>query len=389
MSNSTAYRVTSIDILRGLVMIIMALDHTRDFFHSTAMTADPLNMETSNTALYFTRWITHFCAPVFVFLSGLSAYLSSRSKTKSEASAFLIKRGLWLVIAEMTLVTFGLRFDPGFHFIIWQVIWSIGTSMIILGLLIRTSYAVILITGILLFFGHNIIDYVNLPKEGTAANLWGVFLSTSGTFLPLSGSRAIGVFYTILPWTGVMLMGYSIGKWFQKDFPPEKRKRLLLVTGASVTVLFIVLRFARGYGDPGGWDTKSIFSFLNTTKYPPSLQYCCMTLGPALLLMVVLENVRSRWSDIVSVYGKVPFFYYILHFYLIHSLTAIVFFATGHSTSEIVSADSPFFFRPANFGYDLWTVYGIWILVVAALYFPCRWFYRYKMTHKQWWLKYL
>lgn len=389
MSTSTAYRITSIDILRGLVMIIMALDHTRDFFHSTAMTANPLDPATTTTALYFTRWITHFCAPTFVFLSGLSAYLSSRNKTKTEASGFLIKRGIWLIIVEITLVTFGLTFNPLFNVFIWQVIWAIGCSMLLLGLLIRISYTAVFITGIVLFAGHNILDYLHLPTTGAAGSLWGIFLTTRGMFLPIGGSHAIGVFYAILPWTGVMLMGYCAGAWFQKNYPVEKRKRLLLISGSSMIVLFILLRYFRGYGDPGVWDKSSLFSFLDTSKYPPSLQYCCMTLGPALILMAVMENVRSGWSKIVSVYGRVPFFYYILHFYLIHSLTVIVFFATGHTTAEIIDPQSLFLFRPANFGYDLWVVYVIWIAVVASLYFPCRWFYRYKTQHSQWWLRYL
>ena len=389
MSTSTTYRIASIDILRGLVMIVMALDHTRDFFHSTAMTANPLDPATTTTALYFTRWITHFCAPVFVFLSGLSAYLSSRNKTKAEASSFLIKRGIWLIIVEITLVTFGLTFNPFFNLFIWQVIWAIGCSMIIMGFLIRISYTAILITGILLFAGHNIVDYLDLPATGTAGNLWGIFLTTRGRFIPIDSNHAIGDFYAILPWTGVMLMGYCAGVWFQKNYPAEKRKRLLLITGTSMVVIFILLRYFRGYGDPGAWDKNSLFSFLDTSKYPPSLQYCCMTLGPALIVMALIENVRSGWAKIVSVYGRVPFFYYILHFYLIHGLLIIVFFASGYTTAQIVDPQSLFFFRPVNFGYDLWIVYIIWIAIVATLYFPCRWFYRYKMQHSQWWLRYL
>ena len=243
-------------------MIIMALDHTRDFFHSTALTADPLDASTTTPALYFTRWITHYCAPIFVFLSGLSAYLSSRNKTKAQASGFLIKRGLWLILVEITLVTFGLTFNPFFNFFILQVIWAIGFSMVILGLLMRISYQVVLIAGIVLFFGHNIVDYLNLPQDGVAGNLWSLFLTSSGRVIPIDSSHMIGVFYAILPWTGVMLMGYSIGKWFQKDFPAEKRKRLLLITGSSLILLFIILRYTKGIWQPGwlGWQESIFFS---------------------------------------------------------------------------------------------------------------------------------
>ena len=390
MSPTTAsYRIASIDILRGLVMIIMALDHTRDFFHITAFTADPLDAGTTTTALYFTRWITHFCAPVFVFLSGLSAYLSSRNKTKSQASGFLIKRGLWLILVEVTLVTFGLTFNPFFNFFVLQVIWAIGSSMVILGLLVRVSYRFVLIAGIVLFFGHNIVDYFNLPQSGVTGNLWAIFLTSSGKAIPLDSSHFVGVFYAILPWTGVMLLGFGLGKLFQKEFPAEKRKRLLLIMGSVLIVLFISLRFVKGYGNPGVWDGKNLFTFLNTSKYPPSLQYCCMTLGPAFIFLALTENIRAGWGKVVSVYGRVPFFYYILHFYLIHTLTVVVFFATGHTSEQINDPASLFLFRPANFGYSLWMVYAIWISVVASLYLPCRWFNQYKMQHHQWWLRYV
>lgn len=388
-TTASSYRIASIDILRGLVMIIMALDHTRDFFHSTALTADPLDASTTTPVLYFTRWVTHYCAPVFVFLSGLSAYLSSRNKTKSQASGFLIKRGLWLILVEITLVTFGLTFNPYFNFFVLQVIWAIGFSMVILGLLMRISYRVVLAAGIILFFGHNIVDYLNLPQGGVAGSLWSVFLTSSGRVIPIDSSHMIGVFYAVLPWTGVMLMGYSIGRWFQKDFPAEKRRRLLLISGSSLILLFIVLRFLKGYGNPGGWDGKNVYSFLNTSKYPPSLQYCCMTLGPGIIFLAVAENIRAGWSKIVSVYGRVPFFYYILHFYLIHIITVFVFFATGHTTAQINDPQSIFFFRPVNFGFDLWIVYLIWISIIAILYLPCRWFNKYKMQHSQWWLRYV
>lgn len=385
----SAPRIGSIDLLRGLIMIIMALDHTRDFFHVTAMTEDPLNPVTTTPALFFTRWITHFCAPVFVFLSGLSAWLSSRKKTKGEASLFLVKRGAWLVIAELTLVNFGLSFNPFFNFIILQVIWAIGWSMIILGLLMRLSWQVIFVTGLILFIAHNVLDYVNPGFSDTGRYIWGILFTSRGMVLPVNSDFFIGIFYAILPWTGIMLLGYSAGVWFQKDYPAEKRKRNLLVTGALLTALFIALRIARGYGDPGAWDGESFYSFLNTSKYPPSLQFACMTLGPALILLALFENTRGRWSQIISIYGKVPFFYYILHFYLIHTALVIVFFASGFTSAEISDRQTPFFFRPLNFGYSLWIVYLIWLAVVALLYFPCRWFHRYKTSHSQWWLKYL
>jgi uncharacterized membrane protein len=186
-----------------------------------------------------------------------------------------------------------------------------------------------------------------------------------------------------------MLMGYSMGVWFHRDFSAEKRRKFLLATGSALVLLFIALRIFRGYGDPGAWDGNSVFSFLNTNKYPPSLQYSAMTLGPALLVLALTENIKASWTKVVSVYGKVPFFYYILHFYLIHTLCVIVFFATGHTTSQIVDTRSLFLFRPQTFGFNLWIVYGVWIFVVSVLYLPCKWYSNYKIQHRRWWLSYV
>jgi uncharacterized membrane protein len=388
------YRVGSIDILRGLIMIIMALDHTRDFFHNTALTADPLDAATTTPALYFTRWVTHFCAPLFLFLSGISAYLSSQQKTPQAASLFLVKRGIWLIIAELTFITFAFTFNPFFNFLLLQVIWAIGWSMIILGLLSRLGYKVVLITGLILFFGHNISNFIDLPITGVTGTLWAMFVMSPGIVVPLDASHLAGIFYAILPWTGVMLLGYCAGYYFQQSYPAEKRKRILIATGLVLTGLFIVLRFMNVYGNPIPWKPgkdfyTSVLTFFNTSKYPPSLQYLCMTLGPALILLPFLENVKARWAALITIYGSVPFFYFVIHFYLIHSLTVIAFFLSGYTTSQISDPGSLFLFRPVAFGYSLPIVYAIWIVVVILMYFPCRWFYRYKKQHTHWWLSYV
>ena len=370
----------------------MALDHTRDFFHVTAVTADPLDPATTTIPLFFTRWITHYCAPVFVLLSGLSAYLSSRNKTRSEASVLLIKRGVWLIFVEVAVVTFGITFNLFYNFIILQVIWAIGCSMILLGLLTAFSYKAVLITGIVIVGGHNILDYATLPDGGVAGNVWTILFTSPGAVIPLNNTHFIGAFYAILPWTGVMCLGFSMGKWFQKGFDAAKRKRLLSITGISGIGLFVVLRLLNGYGDPRSWSAadNACLSFLNSTKYPPSLQFIAMTIGPAILLLVILENVKRPWVHSLSAYGRVPFFYYILHFYILHILLVIAFFISGHTTAEIIDAQgSPFWFRPSNFGYGLPVVYLVWIAVVAVLYLPCRWFSNYKMTNRQWWLHYI
>lgn len=389
--SSTPYRITSIDLLRGCVMIIMALDHTRDFFHAPAMLADPMAPATTTVPIFFTRWITHYCAPTFVFLSGLSAYLSAQKKTNAEASLFLINRGIWLIFVEMVIVSFGITFDYHFGFIIWQVIWAIGCSMIVLGVVRQFRHRWVLIIGCLLFFGHDLFNYIHPPQPGTQADIIDVFFTAFNNVAPLNSKHVIGDFYAIFPWTGIMMIGYGLGPWFRQEYSAAKRKRNLLICGLSMIGLFILLRFINRYGDPvprppiGGW--RGILAFLNVNKYPPSLMFCCMTLGPSFVFLAISENIKAGWSKIASVYGRVPFFYYILHFYILHLLLAVFFFATRHKSSEIYGTFIGF--RPVQFGYPLWIVYIIWLSVVASLYFPCRWFYQYKMTHQQRWLKYL
>ncbi|MGQ7856334.1 DUF1624 domain-containing protein [Pedobacter sp. WC2501] len=385
-------RILSIDILRGLVMIIMALDHTRDFFHISAMTGDPLNPETTTGLLFFTRWITHFCAPTFVFLSGLSAYLSAQNKTPAQASSFLLKRGLWLILIEIIVITFGLTFNPSYNFIILQVIWAIGTSMIILGLTSRISYKTVLIAGLILVFGHNLFNLFPAPADSNGGLILKIFFTASGTILPVSSTHLVGVFYAILPWTGVMFVGYGVGAWYKKGYAAERRQRNLLIVGLLTIFVFISLRLINIYGDPTPRKEyhdffKNLLAFFNVSKYPPSLQYTAMTLGPAMLFLAFTENLNNWFTRITSVYGAVPFFYYVLHFYMLHILLVIVFFATGYTSKEIVQI--PFWFRPATFGFDLPIVYLIWFCVVATLYLPCRWFKRYKENHKKWWLRYV
>jgi uncharacterized membrane protein len=391
----TDHRILSIDILRGLVMIIMALDHTRDYFHDQAMLGDPLNPDTTNIFLFFTRWITHFCAPTFVFLSGISAYLSAKNKEPKQASSFLIKRGLWLILVEITIITFAFTFNPFYNLVILQVIWAIGFSMVLLGIFSRISHRLVLIIGLILFFGHNILNYVELPPNTTISGvLISTFFTSTAKIIPLSSTHFLAVFYSVLPWTGAMFLGFSIGKWYNKEFDPAKRKSLLFYSGLSLFLLFIVLRYFNIYGNPTPRkeyaDTlKTIFSFLDVSKYPPSLQFYEMTLGPALMLLAGIENIKNRFTKILMVYGNVPFFYFVVHFYIIHILVVICFFISGYGVNEIASPKSIFLFRPPTFGYPLTIVYLIWIGIVTILYRPCIWFKNYKITHQQWWLKYL
>jgi uncharacterized membrane protein len=392
-------RVQSIDLLRGIVIVIMALDHVRDFFHDQAIIDDPTNMATTTPLLFFTRWITHFCAPVFVFLAGTSGFLQGLRKSKKELSLFLIKRGLWLVIAELVIVTFGITFDPGYHTFALQVIWAIGSSMIILGLLVWLPFPVILFYGIAIVFLHNMLD---APEAAMAARkeqlpLWWKLIHSGPFIEPIGADHRIFGLYAFMPWSGVMALGYCFGKLFQRDLDPAWRKKALLYIGLGLTLLFIVLRAINEYGNPRQWAEQprgsvyTFLSFLNTNKYPPSLMYLSMTLGPAILFLAFIEKVQNRVTRFFIVYGRVPFFFYILHFYLIHLLCLVLFYASGRYGNEDIIPPGPvgLFFRPNDFGFNIWIVYLIWISVVLSLYPLCKRYDRYKSKQQKWWTSYL
>ena len=387
--SATKHRIESIDILRGLIMLIMALDHTRDFFHLHSPNATDL--ATTTPMLFFTRWITHFCAALFVLLSGVSANLAGSRRTKKQLSAFLIKRGLWLIAVEFVLITFAFTLDPLYHMLIFQVIWAIGVSMVIMGLLIWLPLPVIAVIGGLLFFGHDILDFIKLPANGESGLLWKTFFTASAFAYQADKTHALFILYAILPWTGVMIAGYVMGQIYRPSFDPVRRKKILFTSGIILIGLFVVLRGFNIYGDPAPWAIQkttalSIISFFNVSKYPPSLMYLCMTIEPGLLMLSAIEKADNRLTSVLIIYGNVPFFYYVLHFYLLRLFNIILFFAQGFTTKDI---GPPFFFRPAEFGLNLFGVYVVWLLAIAALYLPCRWYSNYKKTHRQWWLSYL
>lgn len=393
----TKNRVQSIDILRGMVMIIMALDHVRDFFHVDAFQGDPINPATSHPMLYATRWITHLCAPTFVFLAGTSSYLVGLRKTKAELSGFLIKRGLWLILVEILVVTLALTFNPLYNFLFLQVIWAIGISMVILGLLVRLPLAAIFTIGLIIVLGHNLLDY---PEAARAANKqplgfwWDLVHGARFAIYPYAPNYVVAIVYPFLPWTGLMLVGYSAGKLFSPDFSALQRRKILLYTGFGLIVLFFLLRLINAYGDPVPWTnqentTRTIMSFFNVHKYPPSLMYAAITIGIALVLLALLENVKNPVTEFSKVFGRVPFFYYVLHFFLIHTLTVIAFYLSGYGAKDIVSTQVPFLFRPLTFGFPLWAVYLVWIGIILFLYPICKRYNAYKSTHHQWWLSYV
>ncbi len=385
-------RIESIDILRGLIMLIMAIDHTRDYFHKGGI--DPTNLAVTTPFLFFTRWITHFCAPLFVFLSGISANLAGTRRTRPQFSAFLIKRGLWLVLIELVVITFALTADPGYHFIVLQVIWAIGFSMILLGLLIWLPIEVIAVLGVVIFFGHDLLDNRNLPNTGAGAFLLKMFMTARGFISPINQTHFLGDFYAVIPWTGVMMLGYVFGNIYRSSFDAARRKKILLLAGGSLIALFIILRTFNIYGDPIPWEHQktmalTVIAYFDVSKYPPSLIYLCMTIGPGLLLLVLFERVKNGLTNIFVIYGSVPFFYYVCHFYLIRLINVIVFYADGYTNKDIVNKSGGFNFVPKGFGFELPGVYLVWFIVIVLLYLPCRWYFNYKRTHRQWWLSYL
>jgi uncharacterized membrane protein len=395
LTQKPSYRIDAIDLLRGLVMIIMALDHTRDFFHKPAWTSDPLDLATTTPILYFTRWITHFCAPVFVFLAGTGAFFQSQRKTKKDLSLFLIKRGLWLLIVELVILNFAFTFDVHYSLIALQTIWSIGISMIILGLMVWLPFPVILATGAVIVLGHNLLDYYESGLKGASPG-WLYSLVHQPGFYKLWDGHNLFILYPFLPWAGLMMLGYCFGKLFLK-FEGAERKKILLWLGFGVIALFVLIRATDNYGDPGHWSKQkdgvfTFLSFMKVQKYPPSLLYMLATIGPAIIFLALAGNVRNRLTKFITVYGRVPFLYYILHFFLIHLVSAICFLSRGHSFQEGLKPNPPLIpqFAAPNEGYSLAMVYVIWLCIVISLYPVCKWFSEYKQKHREkWWLGYL
>jgi len=385
-------RITSVDLLRGIIMIIMALDHTRDFFHFDAQTGSPLDLTTTTPILFFTRWVTHFCAPVFVFLSGTSAFLQSARKSKKELSIFLITRGLWLILAEVTIVNLLLTFDINFSFIALEVIWAIGISMVILGLMIWLPFEIILAVGLLIVLGHNALDFYE--KDQTTPFSATYDLIHRQGFHPLSKNHQLLILYPFLPWAGLMMLGYCLGKVLRNN-DAAYRKRSLIIAGMSTIALFIILRFINVYGDPAPWSPQptvfyTFLSFINSSKYPPSLFFMCMTIGPALLLMAWWDEIQNGFTKIVSVYGRVPFFYFLAHLFVIHLFSAVTYFMRGHSLAEGVNPAAFIKFIEPGEGFQLKYVYLVWLAIVIALYPLCKWYDGYKTNHKERrWLSYL
>jgi uncharacterized membrane protein len=384
-------RITSVDLLRGAVMIIMALDHTRDFFHYDAQLHNPLNLNSTTGVLFFTRWITHFCAPVFVFLSGTSAYLQSARKSKKELSIFSITRGLWLILMELTIVNLMLTFNIYFYTFALETIWAIGISMVILGLVIWLPFEVILVIGLLIVFGHNSLDFYERKQTGQFSVAYNLLHRVG--FHPLGGKYNLLVLYPFLSWSGLMMVGYCLGKVLRNENKAYRRK-FLVITGLSVIALFIVLRIINVYGDPSQWSKqptgfRTFLSFINASKYPASLFFMAMTIGPSLLLLAWWDDIQNSFTKIVSVYGRVPFFYFVVHFFILHTIVVITYFLRGHTFAETMADQGIAKFVYRGEGFSLAIVYLIWLSVVIAMYPLCKWYDMYKTNHKEKkWLSY-
>jgi len=390
MTAITKTRIESIDLLKGLVMVIMALDHVRDYFHYSAFMFDPADPTQSTLPIFFTRWITHFCAPAFSFLAGLSAFMVGKRKTQNELSAFLLKRGIWLVFIELTIVGFAWYFDFQFRTFGLLVIWSLGISMIVLAALIHLPRTYILIFSLLLICCHNLFD--NVHFSGNV--LWSVVHEQ--IFYKLSDNTQLLIGYPIVPWIAVMALGYYFGALYDKSFDSKKRKKVFNIIGVIAITVFIVLRLTNLYGDPKQfkqYDTLSqdVISFLNPSKYPPSLLYLLMTLGATFLFLANAEKLKGRIVNFFCTFGRVPFFYYILHLYLIHIMALLFAQISGWGWQKfILSTWIGFEPNMKGYGFSLGVVYVVWIGTILLLYPLCKIFDNYKQTHKEkWWLSYL
>jgi uncharacterized membrane protein len=399
-------RIASIDIARGLVMVIMALDHTRDFLDTWSRTHSPTDLAVTTPLLFFTRWITHFCAPAFVFLAGTSSAIQlTRSTDPRKTRRWLLYRGLILIAVELTIMNFGMSFDLKFRFLIFEVIGTIGAGMILLSFLSRLPIRWLILITALIFFGHDLLPSpppmaMSAPNSPLALPILRAFAWSPGNF-QAGPNLLIVIAYPILPWLGIMLTGFVTARWFER--PVHERKRLFLRTGLIALGLFILLRLINSYGDPGPWSAQkdhlfTVLSFLDVNKYPPSPDFSLLTLGGLFLVLAAVQRpapsrpVEQRTnpvSRILLVYGRVPLFYFIIHFYLIHLLLVLVAFAQGYNLTKI-SFGAFQFGPPVTAGsLPIWCVYPIWIAIVVVMYPLCHRYGRYKATHpEKTWLRY-
>jgi uncharacterized membrane protein len=383
---TTRVRIEAIDVVRGVIMILMALDHVRDFFGNSGL--NPTDPATTTVPLFFTRWITHFCAPVFFLLTGTGAYLSLRKQTKPELSRFLFTRGLWLIFLELTVTRcLGWQFNFDYHVTMLIVLWALGWAMIVLSILVYLPASVVTAFGVVMIATHNLLDSVDSSNP-----FWSILHSPN--VIVNQPGRVVRVIYVLIPWIGVTAAGYGLGQIYSR--PSTRRKAFLLPLGIGLTAAFLVLRGVDVYGDPLPWSTQksavfTALSFLNTTKYPPSLLYLLMTLGPALLFLWAVDAGTPRWLRPALIVGKVPMFYYLLHIPSIHLLAVAVCYARYGQVHWMFESPTLRQFPitlPPGWGYSLPIVYLVWAVVVLTLYPLCRWFADLKRRRSDAWLSY-
>jgi uncharacterized membrane protein len=392
MNTTTRKRITSIDMLRGLVMILMALDHIRDYFHYDAFLFAPTDLTKTNGALFLTRFLTHFCATVFVFLAGTSAFFVGQRRDKKSLTVWLLKRGFWLVFVEFTIIKLAWFFKLDFSVLLFMVIWILGVSMIFLAGFIHLPKKLMIALSVLVILGHNALDGM-MPEGSFMSGLWS-FLHVYSE-VPL-GNMQLFVAYPILPWVFVMPLGYHFGELYKPSISSEFRVKRLWQLGISITLAFFIIRFVNIYGDPYPWSTQKSFdftvmSFFNLTKYPPSLLYLLITLGPSIIFLALAEKWKGSFFDKLVTIGRVPMFFYIIHIYIIHLLALIAAILTGFNASDMVIDfwinEEP---ELQGYGFSLWVVYFVWIVLIIGLYPLCNWFNNYKSRNRdKWWLSYL
>jgi uncharacterized membrane protein len=390
-AQATKGRLESIDILRGVAMVFMALDHVRDFFSGAAY--DPTVLEHTTPALFMTRWVTNFCAPAFIFLAGTSVFLSSsRGKSKPELSRFLLTRGIWLIILEVTVLRFAMVFSFDYSFVNFTVLWAIGWSMIALAGLIYLPTWAVAAFGIAMIAGHNLLDGIQVTAPPWARVLWTTLHGPPRSYLTRVGVRA-HILYPLIPWIGVMATGYVFGRLY--SFQRPYRRKVLMVLGLMLTAAFVVVRTLNVYGDPDPWKVQStplytLLSFLNVSKYPPSLQFLLVTLGPCFVALSLLDRDwgPGGLTDVLLTFGRVPLFFFLVHWATAHAL-AVVVARINHQPSAWLFQVPPFD-MPPEYGYGLPMVYLMWAVVVVGLYPACRWFADLKKRRRDLvWLSYL
>jgi uncharacterized membrane protein len=391
-------RHTSIDALRGIVMILMALDHVRDFIHYGAMIgASPTDLARTTPILFLTRWVTHFCAPIFIFTAGLGAWLwQRRGRTRPELARFLVTRGLWLVLLELTVMRLAYNFSVAAAYPVFLlVLWVLGASMIGLAAWIWMPTRVVMVAALGMMALHNLLDPIQAQSLGAAAGIWNL-LHQVGAFR--LANQIIIVGYPLVPWVAVMAFGFACGPLF--ELAPADRQRWLRRVGIAAIPAFFVVRGINEYGDPLPWSGQptagmTALSFLNATKYPPSLAFLLMTMGPALLALAWLDRIELPRANPLVTLGRAPLFFFVAHFFLAHAVAVALAWlryggaAAAFTFHPLPSMGGPRDLYPPDFGFNLWVAYVVWAAVVLALYPACRWFANWKARHDTWWVSYL